>query len=49
MMTPVLRRRRQLRKAERLARLLVELDDCARERRRLRPRRTLRASLSGAR
>jgi hypothetical protein len=49
MMTPVFRRRRQLKKAERLARALVELDDCARERRRGLPRRTLRASLSGAR
>jgi hypothetical protein len=47
MMTPVLRRRRQLRKAERLARALVELEDCARERRRALPRRTLRASLAG--
>jgi hypothetical protein len=49
MMMPVFRRRRQLRKAERLARALVALDDCACERRRGQPRRSLRASLSGAR
>jgi hypothetical protein len=53
MRMPVLRRRRQVRKAqrtaERLARALVSLDDTARERRGLGRRRTLRAGLSGAR
>jgi len=49
MVTPVLRRRRQIRKATKLARVLLELDDAARERHRLVPRRTLRASLGGAR
>jgi len=49
MRMPVLGRRRQLRKARRLARMLVALDDVARERRRLGPRRTLRTGLGGAR
>jgi hypothetical protein len=49
MNTPVLRRRRQIRKATKLARLLVELDDVGRERRQVAPRRTLSASLGGAR
>jgi hypothetical protein len=53
MLWPVLRRRRQLRKAERqaerLARAFAALDDVARERRRVPPRRTLRAGLSGSR
>ncbi|MBA2462637.1 MAG: hypothetical protein H0V45_12875 [Actinobacteria bacterium] len=48
-MASVLRKRRQPKKAIELARLLVALDDAARERRRLRPRRSLGASLSGAR
>jgi hypothetical protein len=46
---PVLRRRRQIRKATKLARVLVELDDVGRERRQVAPRRTLRTSLGGAR
>ena len=43
-----LRRRRRDRQALRVARLLVELEDVARERRGQTPRRTLRASLGGA-
>jgi len=49
MATPMLRRRRRLRRAERLARAFAVLDDVARERRRLEPRRTLRAALGGSR
>jgi hypothetical protein len=49
MRMPVLRRRREAKKAERLARALVALDDVARQRRGLGRRRTLRAGLSGAR
>jgi len=49
METPVLRRRRQIRKATKLARVLVSLDDSARAARHEAPRKTLRASLSGAR
>jgi hypothetical protein len=47
MLMPVFRRRAQAKKMLRLARLLVELDDVARERRRLAPRRTLRTTLAG--
>ena len=43
------RRRKRDRQALRLAQLLVELEDVARERRGRAPRRTLRASLGGAR
>jgi hypothetical protein len=46
---PVLQRKRQLRKAERIARAFASLDDAARERRRLPRRPSLRASLSGSR
>jgi hypothetical protein len=49
MVTPMLRRRRRLRRAERLARAFAELDDVARERRHVPPRRTLRAALGGSR
>jgi hypothetical protein len=49
MVTPMLRRRRQLRRAERLARAFAQLDDVARERRHAPPRRTLRAALGGSR
>jgi len=49
MVESVLRKRQAQRKAARLARALVELDEVARERRRRPPRRTLRASLGGAR
>jgi hypothetical protein len=49
MVDPVLRKRLRARKAVRVARLLVELDDAARDQRFGRPRRTLRASLGGAR
>jgi hypothetical protein len=48
MLESVLRKRIRARKATRVARLLVELDEAARERRRP-PRRSLRASLGGAR
>ena len=41
--------RRRDRKARKLARMLVALDDNARIERRRTPRRTLRQSLSGAR
>ena len=41
--------RRRERKARKLARLLVALDDSARVERREPPRRSLRASLSGVR
>jgi hypothetical protein len=41
--------RRRERKARKLARMLVALDDSARVERREPPRRSLRASLSGAR
>jgi len=45
----MLRKRAAQRKAMRLARAFVALDETARERRHAPPRRTLRASLGGAR
>jgi hypothetical protein len=47
-MAPVLRKRRQTKKATELARLIVALDDAARERRSSLPRRS-RLSLSAVR